>query len=193
MIKIGITGGIASGKTTICKYLEELGYSVYYSDPAAIYLAEHNDQLKSILIKEFGKESYLPDGKYNRAYIGGIVFKAIDRLNTINEIFRIFLLEDFKSYCVNKEVIFYESALIFEHGLSHQFDYIISAYAPVEIIKERLTKRNFFTSEEINNRLNSQMDPVMKSMKSDYIINTYSDDYLSRLSDVLDIILPKPH
>jgi len=188
MIKIGITGGICSGKTTMCKYLEELGYDVYYSDLAAIRLAENNNRLKRSLIKEFGEKAYLPDGTYNRKYIGGIVFTYRDQLDIINEIFRVYLYEDFNKYCQGKQLIIYESALIYEHGLQHMFDYIISIYAPDEVIIERLKKRNNFNEKEIKDRLNSQMDPLMKLLKSDYSINTCDIDANEQLVNIITSI-----
>lgn len=179
MKKIGITGGIGSGKTTICKELEKLGYKVYYSDDVAIDLANNNQQLKNEIISNFGEKAYI-DGVYNRKYISLLVFNDDDRLYTLNSLFKRYMNEDFTNYCqANKDCdyIFYESALIFEQTKQFQFDTIIVVYCEDEIVIDRVIKRNNLSREEVLKRINSQMSPKAKCEYADLVIDTTNSDY----------------
>lgn len=182
---IGVTGGIGSGKTTICEYIERLGYDVYYSDVVANRLVKTNSKLKEELITEFGNEVYI-NGNYNRQYIADIVFNDKTKLNKINTIFKKYLTEDFDEYAKDKTLIFYESALILELGISDEFDKLICATASPKDIIERIKNRNNFTIEEIKLRLDNQLDPVFKALKSDYVVDTTN---LNEAFMVVDAIL----
>ena len=189
MIKIGITGGICSGKSTVCSYIEKLGYDVFYSDQSAINLAETNLFLKNSIIEKFGPESYLPNGSYNRKYIAGIVFSDKPQLDLINSLFSPYLFQEFEDYCVGKEVIFYESALIFEHNLAEKFDYVVCVYANKQTVVKRLKERNNFTDEEIENRINSQLDPLIKLKLSNYWLTTSNGQYKKQVKILINKIL----
>ena len=174
-MKIAVTGGIATGKSTVCKIIEGLGYRVYYSDVEAIRLAESNLELRSAIIDEFGRSSY-DEWKYNRKYIANIVFYDKVYLDRINAIFAPFLAKDFELFAEKSGATFYESALVYEHNLSGMFDKVIATWAPIPIIAERLRLRNAFSDEEISRRLKSQMDPMEKASKADYVIATHEDE-----------------
>jgi len=173
MIKIAITGGICSGKSTVCKYIEKLGYVVYYSDNIAIDLANYNKNLQNEIIKEFGILSFI-NREYNRRYIANIVFGNKVALNKLNNIFKPYLVENLKQIYNNENynIIFYETALLFEYELQNEFDIIFNVYADKELVIKRLKERNNFTDIEIENRLKSQLDPNIKIKKSDFNINT---------------------
>lgn len=191
MRKICVTGGIGSGKSTICKMIEVLGGTVFYSDVYAINLANNNYNLKSELITEFGEDSYLPDGTYNRKYIASVVFKDKDKLNIVNNIFSKYIQITFDYFCKihkDKNVIFYESALVFEHNKQGEFDSIICVYCDKNKVTERLRIRNGFTDEQINDRLNSQMDVELKKSKSDYIIDTSNGIDNEQLKEIINKI-----
>ena len=174
-MKIAVTGGIATGKSTVCKIIEDLGYRVYYSDIEAIRLAESNVDLRSAIIDQFGRNAY-DEWRYDRKYIAHIVFSDRKYLDQINKIFAPFLADDFKLFAEEGKACFYESALVYEHNLSGMFDRVVSTWAPVPIIAERLRRRNAFSDEEISNRLKSQMDPMEKASKADYVIATHEDE-----------------
>ena len=173
MIKIAITGGICSGKSTVCKYIEKLGYVVYYSDNIAIDLANYNKNLQNEIIKEFGILSFI-NREYNRRYIANIVFGNKVALNKLNNIFKPYLVENLKQIYNNENynIIFYETALLFEYELQNEFDIIFNVYADKELVIKRLKERNNSTDIEIENRLKSQLDPNIKIKKSDFNINT---------------------
>ena len=175
--KIAVTGCIGSGKSTVCRIIQELGYPVYYSDVKSTILANTNKSLKREIKLEFGEESYI-DNKYNREYIASIVFSDKDKLEKLNSIFGKYVDEDFLKFCnVRKEyfeddIVFYESALIYEHGKENNFDQVLCVYAKEEIIYNRLRERNGFTDEQIKNRLDSQLPSSIKIDKTPWIIDT---------------------
>ena len=102
-MRIAITGGIGSGKTTICKYFENKGYFVFYSDVEAKLLANTNVEIKKQIIKLFGKESYIND-TYNLEYIRSIVFNDTLKLQELNKCFMVLL---FKNLLINHQIIKY--------------------------------------------------------------------------------------
>lgn len=174
-MKIAVTGSIATGKSTVCKIIEGLGYRVYYSDERAILLAESNLELRSAIIDEFGRSSY-DEWKYNRRYIANIVFYDKACLDRLNSIFAPFLAKDFDLFARESKVSFYESALVYEHNIYGMFDKVVATWAPVPVIAERLRRRNAFSDEEISRRIKSQMDPMEKASKADYVISTHEDE-----------------
>lgn len=190
--KICITGGICSGKSSVCRIIEELGYKVFYSDFHAIDVANNNPYLKLELINSFGNDSYLPDGTYNKIYMSSVVFKDKDKLDIVNNIFSKYIQKSFNDFLdINKEedIIFNESALVFEHNKQNNFDMIICVYANNNIIKERMKSRNGFTDEQIKDRLSSQMDTELKKSKSDYIIDTTNGINKEQIIELINKIL----
>jgi dephospho-CoA kinase len=185
---IGVTGGIGSGKSTICRYIESLGYDVYYSDDAAKYLVYHSP-LKEDLIAEFGEEAFIYSAGvcvYNRQYIADIVFNDKDKLSKITSIFKGPLEEHFNEFKKDKDLIFYESAIIFEIGITDRFDKIICTYADADDIIERIKNRDGFTEEQIKLRLDNQLLPEYKLSNSDYSVETTN---LNEAYMVVDAIL----
>ncbi len=192
-VTVAITGGIASGKSTVCKYLQNKGYTVYYSDVEAKSIANRNNELKNDIIKEFGEESY-KDGVYNTKYIANIVFNDKNELDKLNKIFKVHLRQDWYDFVEkhkSEKIIFYESALIFEHKVEKDYDYIICVYANIDTIRKRLKHRNNYTDEEIDNRLNKLMNQDYKIKNSDFVINT-EEDWKDNVNNILDKI-KKPH
>lgn len=189
MKKIAITGGICSGKSYICNLIEKLGYSVFYSDDVAMNLANTHSPLIFEITKEFGDKSYSAyNGTYDRKYIASIVFNDSEKLDKLNSIFAKYMKESFKNFCEihsDEDLIFYESALIYEHNKQDDFDDVVVVVCDKNTIIERLKSRNHFTDEEIESRLNSQMDPALKAQKSDYVIDTSNYDVEERLNDTI--------
>lgn len=175
---VAITGSIASGKSTVCQAIEkQYGYTVYYSDIEAKRLANENSSLKKDIIQTFGDESY-KDEIYNTKYIAGIVFSDKKELEKLNKIFSHYLRKDWEDF-INAHrkdgLIFYESALIFEHNLAKEYDYVICVYASLDTIRKRLKARNNYNDKEIENRLNKLSNQEYKIQNSDFTINTDYD------------------
>ena len=173
MKKIGITGGIGSGKTTVCKIFEILGIPIYYADERAKELIVHNPDIKSNIIKTFGEASYLEDGSYNRAHISNIVFKDKEKLQRLNQIVHPVVYQDgIQWHNAQKNVPYTlkEAALLFEGKGYTLLDKVILVVAPLEIRLKRVMERDKMSEEAIRSRMNNQMPDAEKIKLADYII-----------------------
>lgn len=183
-MKIAITGGIGSGKTTVCKYIENKGHFVFYSDVEAKLLANTNIGIKEQITNLFGKESYIND-TYNLEYIRNIVFNDTLKLNELNKCFGGVVIQEFINQSLNHKISFFESALIFEHNLQNNFDLIVGIYCNELQTFKRLKQRNGFDEEQISKIINNQLNSKEKMNKCNIVINTTNGvDYAK-----LDLIL----
>ncbi|CAL2055765.1 dephospho-CoA kinase [Tenacibaculum sp. 190524A05c] len=171
---VGLTGGIGSGKTTIAKLLSEFdNVIVYFADEEAKNLMNTSNVIKEKLIHEFSEEVY-KDGKLNRPYLAGIVFKDKQKLNILNSIVHPVVkqhLQDFIKEHSDKSYILYENAILFENGSSLLCDKIITVTAPEKIRIARVMKRDDASEEEVKNRIKNQWPNEKKTIQSHYIIN----------------------
>jgi dephospho-CoA kinase len=184
MIKVGITGGIGSGKSTVAKVFEVLGIPVYYADDAAKQLMNDNDALKQQVQKEFGNEAYT-NGKLNRKYIADIVFANPEKLELLNSLVHPATLQDAEEW-MNKQTTPYtikEAALIFESGAQAQLDYVIGVYAPTPLRIQRTMQRDNISREEVIARINKQIDEPIKMKLCDFVI--INDEQLMVIPQVL--------
>ena len=183
-MRIAITGGICSGKSSICKIIKDSGYFVFNSDDEAKILANTNLKIKEKVISLFGTDSYV-NGNYNTSYIRNIVFNDKHKLEELNKCFQGLILNEYDNKSLNYEISFFESALIFEHNLQDKFNVIIGVYCnEVETIK-RLKKRNGFNNNEIHKIITNQLNTNDKMNKCNIVINTTNGiDYAK-----LDLIL----
>jgi len=171
MIKIGITGGIGSGKTTVCKYFEEIGIAVYYSDQEAKHLMQSNEIIIKKIISAFGEESY-ESNQLNREFIASKVFPNPEQLEKLNEIVHPVVINDFLNWSNNQAAsyVILESALIFESKINCFLDKIICVTATDEQKIERISKRDQLSAIEIRRRIDSQMTDSDKEKLSDFVI-----------------------
>lgn len=171
MLKIGITGGIGSGKSTVAKVFEVLGIPVYYADEAAKRLMNDDDELKQKIMLQFGDEVY-KNGKLDKKYLADIVFNAPEKLALLNALVHPATLKDADDW-MRKQATPYtlkEAALIFESG-SHEFlDYVIGVTAPAPLRIQRTMQRDGITREAVIARMDKQMDEAIKMKLSDFII-----------------------
>ncbi len=173
MKKVGITGGIGSGKTTVCQLFELLGIPIYYADNKAKELIVKNEALRTKLIEAFGEETYLPDGSYNRVYIANIVFSDKKELEKLNHIVHPAMYQDGLDWHNAQEGVPYtlkEAAILFESKGHLQMDKTILVVAPEQIRIERVMKRDQTTVEAVQARIDKQLPDAEKIKLADYII-----------------------
>lgn len=182
-MKVGITGGIGSGKTTFCQILMSMGYRVYFADDAAKSLMVTNKELKQSIVEAFGAQSYDAEGKLNRVYLASKVFNNQENLTKLNKLVHPAVQIDFENW-INKysqaKIHFKEAALIFETGSYKMLDATVLITAPVALRIARVQKRDTHRSErEIEAIIAKQMPEEEKVKLANYIIQ--NDDKSSLL------------
>ena len=179
MIKIGITGGIGSGKTFVCHILEKLGYPVFYSDQEAKKLMNENLDL-IIKIKELlGYGAYL-NGIINKSFIARKIFETPTLRNELNAIVHpeVYLAFEKWSKSQDSKLVFNESALLFETESYKRFDKTILITADICLKIERIKKRDLLDEIEIKHRMNSQFSDEIKLKLADFVIENNEDKLL---------------
>lgn len=172
MFVVGLTGGIASGKSLIARIFHLLGVSVYIADIRAKYLIRTDQSVKKNIIDTFGLDAYKPDGSYNTNYIGDIIFNEADAMQKINNIVHPAVRADFEVWknMQKSPYVLHEAAILFEAGLAPQMDKIIIVTAPEAIRVERVMRRDGLERESAIKRIKSQMPELEKIKMSDYQI-----------------------
>jgi dephospho-CoA kinase len=188
MLKIGITGGIGSGKTTVCKQFEALGVPVYYADDRAKWLMSNHPELVEGLKTNFGAEVYTPEGELNRTYLSKLVFGNPEKLALLNSLVHPIVYLDSESWFetqkyANFRYALKEAALLFETGAQYTLDKIIVVAAPLAIRLERVIARDKTSEEAVLARINAQMPQEEKEKLADYII------YNEKLQDLTPQII----
>lgn len=186
MLKIGITGGIGSGKTTVAKVFEVLGIPVYYADEAAKEIMHKNEPLKQQLIFHFGKDTYV-DGKLNRKHLSSIVFADKEKLELLNSLVHPVTIAEAEQWFKQQQspYVLKEAALLFESGAAEGLDYIIGVTAPVTVRIKRVMDRDGVTADEVKKRILNQIDETIKIRLCDFII--HNDEQQMILPQVLQL------
>ena len=186
MLRIGLTGGIGSGKSTVAKIFEVLGIPVYYADDAAKRLMNEDESLKEQIIGSFGSGSYT-DGKLNRSYIAKIVFNDKEKLELLNSLTHPAVMHDSEEWMKAQTAPYTirEAALIFESGIHKHLDYVVGVSSPEELRIERATKRDNVSHEEVQKRMKNQMDEDEKMKRCDFVI--YNDEVQLVIPQVLEL------
>ncbi|CAM3374575.1 dephospho-CoA kinase [Elizabethkingia occulta] len=181
---IGLTGGIGSGKTTVARFIEEMGYPVYNSDTKAKDLVNENDDLKAAIIQLLGSQAYDKNGLYDRKYVGSVVFSNDELLKQLNAIIHPAVNKDFHDWVKrqSREIIFKETALLFELKLNLQCDKSLLVTADESIRIKRVMDRDSKTYREVEKVIDNQMPERKKIRLADYVIENNSDMQHLRLS-----------
>lgn len=176
MIKVGITGGIGSGKTTVCEIFERLGVPVYYADKQAKYLMETDKKLREAIRQLFGDEAFDAENNLNRAFIAGIVFKDEEKLLALNALVHPAVKADYDSWnaiLTRKEYPYSlkEAALLVESGSYKDLDKLIVVTAPLEDRIKRVMARDNISEEQVKARIDAQLPEAEKVKLADYVID----------------------
>jgi dephospho-CoA kinase len=179
MLKIGITGGIGSGKSTVANIFEVLGIPVYYADDAAKRLMQEDEELKQKIMLQFGNEVY-KNGKLDKKYLADIVFTSPEKLAQLNALVHPATLKDADAWMDNQTSPYTlkEAALIFESGAHQHLDYVIGVTAPAPLRIQRTMHRDGITREAVIARMDKQMDEVIKMKLCDFVITNDEQEML---------------
>lgn len=171
MLRIGITGGIGSGKSTVARIFNVLGIPVYSSDDASKRLMNEDEELKKNIIKAFGGETYT-NGKLNRKYLATKAFSDHNTIQLLNSLVHPATIKDAIAWMEKQKApyVMKEAALIFESGSDKFLDVVIGVKSPFSLRLTRTIKRNNVTAEEVEARMKLQMDEEEKLSLCDYII-----------------------
>ena len=173
MIKVGLTGGIGSGKSFIAEVFVNLGIPVFNSDIKARKISNTNLTIKQDIISHFGKESYHNDS-LNRTYIAGMVFEKPELLEKLNSIIHPQLEIEFDKWLSSQnesKYVIKEAAILFETGGYKRMDSNILVIAPVDLRIDRIQKRDNLSVNQIKNRMANQWADERKEELADFIIN----------------------
>ena len=172
MLRIGLTGGIGSGKTTVAKIFEVLDVPVYYADDAAKRIMNEDEGLKQKIIQHFGIEAYA-DNQLNRSHISTIVFTAPEKLALLNSLVHPVTIADADKWMQRQTApyIIKEAALMFESDAHNHVDYVIGVSAPEQMRIQRTMQRDGISETAVAARINKQMNEEEKLKLCDFIIN----------------------
>jgi dephospho-CoA kinase len=193
---IGITGGIGSGKSIFAETIREQGFTVIDTDSIAKDLMNNDEIVRKKLIEAIGKETYDPENGLNKEFLAKKVFNGDDdskeNLQKLNSIVhpavidqKIKIIEELAEK--GEEIIFIESALIFEAGLQDGYDYVINISADKEIRKKRLQANRKMTDKQIEQRMNEQLSDEEKIRLADF--NIKNNGEIEELKKSADFIL----
>ncbi|WP_100629089.1 dephospho-CoA kinase [Algoriphagus formosus] len=178
---VGLTGGIASGKSTVAKIFEILGVSVYYADDRAKKLMNEDQELKKQIKTAFGEESYDKNDQLNRPYLAEKVFSDPEKVKIINSLVHPSVGRDFEAWASaqNGSYVLKEAALIFETGQEKKLDAVINVSSPLKIRIARVLMRDpHRTADQVNHIIDQQLPDEEKNEKADYVIKNKENTLL---------------
>ncbi len=186
MLRVGLTGGIGSGKTTVARIFEVLGIPVYDADSASKRLMAENKELKDQIKNFFGEEAY-KDGELNRKYLAEEVFQKSQKIDLLNSLVHPATIKDAAEWMEKQKApyIIKEAALIFESGSQKLLDYVIGVKAPLSLRLQRAMDRDHITEKQVKARMEKQMDEETKLRLCNYVI--VNDEQQLLIPQVLEL------
>lgn len=188
MIKIGITGGIGSGKSVVATLLRLYGIPVYIADEESKRLTNSSPVIRRALVDLVGEAVYDADGKLDKPRLANFIFGQPEHLACVNAIIHPEVNRDFLDWSERQEKAFcaIESAILFESGFDRIVDVKLMVLAPLEIRLERAIARDHASREALERRIKSQMADEEKASRSDYVI--HNDDRQALIPQVENFI-----
>lgn len=172
MLKIGVTGGIGSGKSTVCSIFKELGIPVYSADDAAKRLMVEDPELTQQIRRLFGDDAYLSDGSLNRKHIADLAFTDASLLTQLNQAVHPAVFRDFHHWSDTQKspYVIKEAALMFESGSFRDLDFVVTVSAPRVLRLKRTMQRDGATKAQVEARMKKQWTENMRKSAADFII-----------------------
>lgn len=190
MLKLGLTGGIGSGKSSVALAFEALGYPVYYSDKEAKRLMV--DQLRCQIETLLGFDAFLPDGELNKPYISKLIFSNPSLLTQLNSIVHPAVEDDFNAWANRQEspLVIEESAILIESNAYKTMDKIMVVTAPLNVRIERTMKRDNLTQQQVQAKIDNQLNNNELLQFADFVIDTNSDFITPQVVEIVKKLLP---
>ena len=189
LLKVAITGGIGSGKSTFANHMLAKGYPVIKADILAKELYVTNEELKQKVIAEFGDEVY-PDGSFDRIALYQKAFRDEEKVKKLNALVHPVVIKEINtlmSFHQDDEIVFVEAALIFEANMEKLFDYVILITADEKIRIDRTMKRENISSYEVKQRMKFQIPDELKKEKADFTF--YNNGTVAELEQKANLLL----
>ncbi|WP_022834680.1 dephospho-CoA kinase [Salisaeta longa] len=176
MYTLGVTGGIGSGKTVFCRFLEAFGARIFYADLEAKRLMQHDEAARAAIVAAFGAESYADDGSLDRAYLADHVFGDAERVATLNGIVHPLVFDAFeeaktRAAAEDVELLVHEAALLFEAGGDAHVDAVAVVVAPEADRVARVVERDDTTPQAVRARMQHQWPQEKLRARADYVIS----------------------
>lgn len=194
-LKVGITGGIGSGKSVVCDMFRLLGIPIFNSDLEGRFILETDLEVISSVKQIFGAASYPKDGKPDRAYIASQAFVDADKLSQLNAVIHPAVNRHFEAWCKAHEAASYvikEAAILVESGAYKQLDVLILVTAPETLRLERAAARDHLTVEEVRKRSRNQLpEEELRKYANHIIINDGSVSVISQVMKLHDLLKAK--
>ena len=188
-IRIGITGGIGSGKSVVSKILSLLDIPIYLSDDEAKRLTATDEAIRRELTDLLGDELY-QGGMLNKQMLANFLFASAENAEKINAIIHPQVKQDFRRWCTchsASQFVAMESAILFESGFDSEVDVVVMVYAPQEVRIQRAMMRDAASRTQIEQRIKRQMDDEAKCSKAHYVL--INDDKTALIPQVLQLLV----
>ena len=188
MKKIGLTGGIGSGKSTIAQVIKHIGYPVYIADEEAARLMDSHPDIRKDITERLGANCYTSEGHINKPVLAQIIFENKEALEEVNRIVHPRVMEAFEQWAAiqSASLVFCETAILYESGLERYFDAVICVTAPEEIRVRRVMERDHCELKDVMARVRNQMDEDEKCQRANFVI--YNDGKHMAIPQVLDVL-----
>jgi dephospho-CoA kinase len=180
MFKVGITGGIGSGKSTVCRVFMIMGIPVFEADSIAKELMNSDIVIREQLIHLFGSSVYLPDQTIDRKFLSGMVFNNPSLLEQLNLIVHPAVRKSFEDWCLNQQspYVIHEAAILFESGFYKLMDKSITVVTDETERIERVMKRNKTTEEQVRERIRNQWTDEQRIKLTDFVIGNNDNELI---------------
>jgi len=177
--KLGITGGIGSGKTSVCKVFNVLGIPFFSTDPEAKEIMDNDKSIIHRINSIAGRDLY-PDGSLDRMALANLIFNDNLLLEKVNSLVHPIVFDHFRKWQMGQDApyVIFEAAILFESGASKLVDRIATVVAPSEERVERVIRRNNLSREQVMERMRNQMDDDSRIKMSDYVIYNSENDMI---------------
>lgn len=178
-MKLGVTGGIGSGKTSVCRVFGVLGIPVFSADPEAQIIMNTDRSVINSINNIAGKDLYT-DGRLNKEELASLIFHDAELLKKVNSLVHPVVFEHFREWTDMQTTpyVIMEAAILFESGASKLVDRVATVVAPVEERIYRVIVRNKLTREQVTDRIKNQMDDEERIRFSDYVINNSENEMI---------------